>query len=109
MNVIYTVLVALPLGVLLPSRSTAILTYLLVGSYLFSFQSTNLVLDWLGHSSPSAFGPFPDDFPAVSSNSAVFGYGVVNATITLAGVGLVLLGARLRRRRAAKREVVAVG
>ena len=52
MNLVYTVLVALPLGFLLSSRSTAVLSYLLVGSYLFSFQSTSLVLEWLGHKAP---------------------------------------------------------
>ena len=62
MNLIYTVLVALPLGVLLSSRSTAVLSYLLVGSYLFSFQSTSLVLEWLGHKSPSASGRSPRVF-----------------------------------------------
>jgi hypothetical protein len=108
MNLIYTVLVALPLGFFLSSRSTAVLSYLLVGSYLFSFQSTSLVLEWLGHKSPSAFGPFPEGFPAEAATSEVMGYGVVNAVITLVGVGLVVLGARIRTRREARRDVVAV-
>jgi len=108
MNLVYTVLVALPLGFLLSSRSTAVLSYLLVGSYLFSFQSTSLVLEWLGHKAPSAFGPFPEGFPAEAATSEVIGYGVVNAVITLAGVGLVVLGARIRTHREAKRNVVAV-
>lgn len=109
MNLIYTVLVALPLGFFLSSRSTAILSYLLIGSYLFSFQSVGVLLDWLGHNSPSAFGPFPDGFPAKASTSQYLGYGIVNAVITLIGVGLVVLGAWLRQRRAAKRDVVTVG
>ena len=108
MNLVYTVLVALPLGLLLPSRSTAVLFYLVVGSYLFSFQSIWLVLEWLGHQSRPAFGPFPEGFPAEAVTSEVIGYGVVNAVITLAGVGLVLLGARIRTRREARRNVVAV-
>jgi hypothetical protein len=109
MNLIYTVLVALPLGLFLPSRSTALLAYLLAGSYLFSFQTTSVILDWLGHVSPSAFGPFPEGFPAKASTSEMIGYGVVNAVITLIGIGLVLLGARIRTRREAKRDVVTVG
>ena len=109
MNLVYTILVALPLGFFLSSRSTAVLSYLLVGSYLFSFQSTWLLLQWLGHSSRSAFGPFPEGFPARSSTSEVLGYGSVNAVITLVGIGLVLLGARIRSRREARRDVVAVG
>ncbi len=109
MNLIYTVLIALPLGLLISSRSTAILSYLLVGSYLFSFQNTSVLLSWLGNSSDPAFGPSPESFPAESAGEQVIGYGVVNALITLIGVGLVLLGARLRARRASKRDVAVVG
>lgn len=109
MNLVYTVVVALPLGFFLRSRSTAVLSYLVAGSYLFSFQSTHLLLEWLAHRSRSAFGPFPDGFPARSSTSEVLGYGVVNTVITLVGIGLVLLGARIRSRREASRDVVAVG
>ena len=108
MNLIYNVLVALPLGLFLSSRSTAVLSYLLVGSYLFSFQNTSVLLGWLGHSSSPAFGPFPEGFPAEAATGEVIGYGVVNAVIALVGVGLVLLGARLRARRISNRNVVAV-
>ncbi len=108
MNLIYTVLIALPLGLLISSRSTAVLTYLLVGSYLFSFQNNYVLLGWLGHSSAPAFGPYPEGFPAEAATGEVIGYGVVNAVITLVGVGLVLLGARLRARRMSRRNVVTV-
>ena len=109
MNLIYTVLVALPLGLFISSRSTAVLTYLLLGSYLFSFQNTSVLLGWVGHSSRPAFGPFPEGFPAEAVTSEVIGYGVVNAVIMLVGVALVLAGARLRARRASSRNVVSVG
>jgi len=108
MNLIYTVLLALPIGLLIASRSTAIVTYLLIGSYLFSFQNTSVLLSWLGHSSKSAFGPFPDSFPAQAVDSEVFGYAVTNVLITLVGVGLVVLGGWLRARRVARRDIVAV-
>ena len=108
MNLIYTVLIALPLGLLIASRSTAILSYLLIGSYLFSFQNTSVLLGWLGDEGPPAFGPSPEAFPAKAEYGEVIGYGVLNAVITLVGVGLVLLGARLRARRLAKRDVVTV-
>jgi hypothetical protein len=108
MNLFYTALVALPLGLLISSRATAVLSYLLIGSYLFSFQNTSVLLGWLGHSSDSAFGPFPQGFPAEAVTGEVIGYGVVNAVITLVGVGLVFLGARLRGRRMSRRNVVAV-
>ena len=108
MNLIYTALVALPLGLFLTSRSTAVLSYLLIGSYLFSFQNTSVLLSWLGHGSDPAFGPYPEGFPAEAATGEVIGYGVVNAVITLVGVGMVLLGARLRARRVSGRNVVAV-
>ena len=109
MNLIYTVLVALPLGLFVSSRSTALLSYLLVGSYLFSFQNTSVLLGWLGSQDRPAFGPFPDGFPAEAATGEVIAYGVVNTVITLVGVGLVLAGARLRARRASTRDVVALG
>ncbi len=109
MNLIYTLLLAFPLGFFVQTRSTALLGYLLAGSYLFSFQSTGVLLDWLGHSSPSAFGPFPDGFPAKASTSETIGYGVVNLVITVIGVGLVLLGHHLATRRRTRRNAVTVG
>ncbi|CAN5617140.1 hypothetical protein BH11ACT8_BH11ACT8_31230 [soil metagenome] len=109
MNLVYTVLVAFPLGFFIASRSTAVLGYLLAGSYLFSYQSTGVLLDWLGHSSPSAFGPFPDGFPARASHSETIAYGVLNLVITVVGIGLVLLGHRVADRRRATRDAVLVG
>lgn len=108
MTLLYTVLIALPLGLFIQSRSTAVLSYLLIGSYLFSFQNTSVLLGWLGHSSTPAFGPHPEGFPARAQTGEVVGYGVVNAVVALVGVGLVLLGAALRARRASKRDVVTV-
>ncbi len=99
MNLIFTILIAGPLGYFVKTRSTAVLTYLLVGSYLFTYQSTIVTLDWFGHESPSAFGPFPDDFPAKASSSETLGYGLVNLAITAVGVGLVLLANYLAARR----------
>lgn len=104
MNLLYTLLLAFPIGWLVASRSWAVLTYLTVGSWVFAFQSLNLLLSWLSHSGRSAFGPFPTGFPAVADTGEVAGYAVMNVVITLAGVGLVLLGVRLRQRRAVRRE-----
>ena len=109
MNLVYTVLLAFPLGFFVHSRGIAVLSYLLAGSYVFSYQNTTVLLDWLGHSSPSAFGPFPDGFPANSSTSETIGYAVVNLIITLAGIGLVVLGHRIARRRTAKQTAITVG
>ncbi len=99
MNLIFTVLIAFPLGYFVRNRSTAVLAYLLAGSYLFTYQSTIVLLDWFGHESPSAFGPFPDDFPAKASSGETLGYGLINLAITAVGVGLVLLANRIAARR----------
>ncbi|MFL6155044.1 MAG: hypothetical protein ACJ72D_03060 [Marmoricola sp.] len=104
MNLVFTVLLAFPLGYFVTTRSTALLSYLLAGSYLFSYQSTGVLLDWLGHSKPSAFGPFPDHFPAKASTGETIGYGVLNLVITVVGIGLVLLGHRVASRRRAKQQ-----
>jgi len=109
MNLVYTVLLAFPIGFFVRPRGIAVMSYLLAGSYLFSYQSTGLLLDWLGHNSPSAFGPFPDGFPAKASSSETIGYGTVNLVITLVGVGLVVLGHRIASSRRAKRRAITVG
>lgn len=106
MNVVYTVLLALPIGLLVRPRGAAVLTYLTVGSYLFAFQTLTVLLSWLGHDGRSAFGPFPVALPARADGAEVLGYGAVNLVVTLVGVGLVLLGHRIRVRRAARRDVV---
>ena len=108
MNIIYTVLFALPIGLLVRPRTTALLTYLVVGSWVFAFQSVSVLLSWLGHDGRPAFGPFPTALPAVSDSAELFGYGAVNLVITLVGVGLVLVGHRIRSRRLERREVVAL-
>lgn len=105
MNLIYTVLAAVPIGFLVRPRGAALLTYLVVGSWVFAFQSVSLVLSWLGHAGRPAFGPFPSAFPAVADDGQVAGYAAVNLIITAGGVGLVLLGHRLRARRQARSEV----
>lgn len=105
MNLIYTVLAAVPIGFLIRPRATALLTYLVLGSWIFAFQSVSLVLSWIGHAGRPAFGPFPTSFPAVADNGEVIGYAAVNLVITTIGVGLVVLGHRLRARRQSRSEV----
>ncbi len=109
MNLVYTVLLALPIGLLVHRRSTAILTYLAVGAWIFTFQTASLVLSWLAHQGRSAFGPFPTAFPAVHDSAELYGYAAVNLVIATAGVGLVVLGGRLHDRRARKGRTAARG
>jgi hypothetical protein len=110
-NLVYTVLAAFPIGFLLSRRQTALLTYLLLGAYLFSFQTLGVLLSWLADEPPVAFGPSPTSLPVTYSESDFWGYGAINLLITAAGVGLVLLGHRTASRRRARRgrqDVVSV-
>lgn len=117
MNLLFTVLGAFTLGGLVPRRAAALVTYLIVDSFLFSFQTLNVLLTWMsgakGMSGASGFGDSPTGtFPIDYATGEVVGYGVVNLAITSVGVGLVLFGARLRSRRPARvpaPETVAVG
>jgi hypothetical protein len=111
MNLFFTILGALPLGLPVGRRGVAVLTYLLVDSFLFSFQTLNVLLTWMsggkGVGGGSGFGDSPRGaFPIDYATGEVVAYGVVNLFITAAGVGLVLLGARLRSRRVGRRTAV---
>ena len=104
MNLFFTILAAFPLGYLVTRRQTALLSYLFVDSFLFSLQSLNLLLTWMsggsGLGGSSGFGDTPSgQFPIDYASSEVIAYGIVNAVITVVGVGLVLLGSRVRRAR----------
>ena len=110
MNLLFTVLGALPIGLLVHRRHVAVLTYLVVGSFVFSFQTFGVLLTWMsgqkGLGGGSGLGAAPTgSFPIHYATGELIAYGVVNLVITAAGVGLVLVGARIRSRRAAGREV----
>jgi hypothetical protein len=112
MNIIFTVLVAVPIGFFVRGRGRAILTFLALDAILFTFQTLSVLLDWLGPTQGfdgTAFGPKPTAFPATYSNDALAGYGLVNLVVLVVGVGLVVLGSYLARRRAVRRTAVAVG
>lgn len=108
MNLFFTVLAALPLGFLVARREVALMSYLLVDSFLFTFQTLDVLLTWMsggtGVGGGSGFGDSPTGaFPIDYVKGEVIAYGVVNLLITGFGVGLVLLGARLRSRREVRR------
>ena len=83
----------------------------------FTLGRLNVLLTWMsgakGMGGASGFGDSPTGtFPIDYATGEVVGYGVVNLAITTVGVGLVLLGARLRDRRAGRvpaPETVTVG
>jgi hypothetical protein len=98
MELIVTVLLAFPLGLALRSRTAAYLAYIAVHSFVFTFQSLVLLRAWTGGDT-SAFPAGADTVP--------WSYGLVNAVIYAAGLGLVALGHRVRSRRAARPEQAA--
>src|SRR5262245_7724041 len=113
MNLIFTLVAALPLGYLVRGRLVAVFTYLVVDSFLFTFQTLGVLLTWMsggaGIGGASGFGDSPTgSFPIDYASGEVAAYGVVNLVLVLVGIGLVLLGARARAWRAARGTVVDV-
>jgi fatty acid desaturase len=96
-ELIVMILVAFPIGFFIKNRLAAYVVYIAVHSYVFTFQSTALIIEWAG-GSDSAFGEFQK-----SSTSDTFSYGIVNLVIYAVGLGLVTLGYRLGSRRRARR------
>lgn len=106
MNIIFTILVALPIGLLVRKRGTAVIAYVIADAFIFTFQTAFLVMKWVD-GDQHAFGERGRDW----SNERIidfYSYPVVNGLILAAGVGLVILGSKLHSRRTASRNVVAV-
>lgn len=97
MELLLLLLVPLPIGYFVKNKVVGYLAYIGAHGFVFSYQSTVLILSWVGGDT-SAFGPYP-----TTSWANVWPYGAVNLTIFLAGLGLVALGHWLAARRTAKR------
>lgn len=90
MALVLMVLAPFPLGFLLKSRVWAYLAYIALHAFVFTFQTLTLIIEWVG-GSEAAFGPYPD-----ASTEQLWGYGAMNLLIYLVGLGLVVLGHRVR-------------
>jgi hypothetical protein len=90
MELITTLLIALPLGYFIRPRMTAYLAYVAVHGYAFTLQSTQLTREWVGGST-EAFSKNPDTIP--------WAYALMNLAIYSLGFGLVTLGAVAAARR----------
>jgi hypothetical protein len=97
MIAILTVVAALPLGLLVRNRMAAYLVYTILFSNLFTFQTANLVMEWVNGSR--------DAFDAKVSLGDTIPYLIVNALLGGAGYGLVTVGHWLRNRRRTGHEV----
>ncbi|TWP38337.1 hypothetical protein [Leekyejoonella antrihumi] len=98
MELLLMLLLPLPIGLFVKNKIVGYLIYVAAHGFAFTFQSTVLLLAWVGGDT-SAFGPYPD-----ASAANVWPYGAVNLLIFLVGIGLVALGHRLTARRTAKRQ-----
>ena len=107
MNIVLTILVGFPLGFLIRSRGQAIVTYVLVDSYLFTFQTAFLIMQWVD-GDQHAFGARGGDC-SPERTTMFASYLVLNGVIVGLGVGLVILGHKVRSRSAAGRDTVAAG
>ena len=107
MNIILTVLLGFPLGFLIRSRRNAVFTYVLIDSYLFTFQTAFLLMQWVD-GDDHAFGARGGDWTAMRTTQVV-SYLVLNGVIVALGVALVALGHRVRTRRSVSRDTVAAG
>jgi hypothetical protein len=106
MNVVFTILIALPTGYFISQRSTAVITYVLANSFLFTFQTAFLIMKWVD-GDEHAFGNHTLEW-STERSVQFWSYVVLNGLIIGVGVALVVLGHRIRARRTAKRDVVAV-
>jgi len=106
MNVVFTILIAFPLGYFISQRSTAVITFVLANSFLFTFQTAFLMMKWVD-GDEHAFGNHSLDW-STERSVQFYSYIVINALIIAVGVGLVILGHRIRARRSTSRDVVAV-
>lgn len=91
------ILLPLPLGLLVRTRTVAYLAFIAIHAFVFTFQTALLILEW-ANGSTEAFGSFPE-----YSTGDVWAYGIINLVIYGLGLGLVTLGQRVRRNRNSRR------
>ena len=88
--------VEFPLGLFVRNRTAAYVAYIAGHAFVFTFQTTNLLMEWT-NGSTEAFGTFPN-----YDEAKLWGYGVVNLVIYGVGFGLVTLGRRVRVKRSTR-------
>ncbi len=94
------ILTAFPIGYLIKQRLAAFVIYIGVHSFVFTFQTASLLIEWAG-GDDAAFGSYPN-----ASTANVWGYALVNLAIYLVGLALVFLGNRVATGRANRSAAV---
>jgi hypothetical protein len=92
-ELIVMILFAFPIGYFVANRTAGFIAFIALHGFVFTFQSTDLVLEWVD-GSKTVFGPYPK-----ASGQHILGYGIVNLAIFAASLGLLALGQRLAARR----------
>lgn len=104
--VMVIVIAAFPLGFLLRNRLAAFVAFGLAFSYVFTFQTAQLVLE-ATHGSDEAFGDLSD--PDWDWFGDTIGYLVFTTAVYAVGLALVAAGHLVRIRRARQLEEVSHG
>ena len=99
MIAILTVIAALPLGLLIRNRLYAYLVYAIAFAQVYTYQSVNLLVEWVNGSSEA----FPHD-----GSTNTLDYFAFTTGIYTVGFGLVTLGHWLRNRRRTRTNEVAL-
>lgn len=110
MNAVFALVASLGIGFLVPRRSVAVLVFLVADSFVFTWQSLSVLLNWMaggaGVGGQGAFGAAPTALPLDYQQSEVIAYGLVNLVIVGIGIGLTIVANTLSARRAEKRRTV---
>ncbi|MDG6110265.1 hypothetical protein Daura_20595 [Dactylosporangium aurantiacum] len=97
MELILMLLLPFPIGFFVRNRLAAFVTYIAAHSFVFTFQTMELLREWVRGST--------DAFPAEVTDFDALPYGIVNLVIFGVGLGLVWLGHRLGSKRRKPRTV----
>jgi hypothetical protein len=113
MNLVFTIVASLGIGFFVRNRSVAVVAFLIASSFLFTFQTLDVLLNWMGANGgiggAKAFGPFPTGFPVAYQQSELYAYGVVNLVIIAVGIGLTIGANKLAAKRAATKDRISLG
>jgi hypothetical protein len=96
-NIVVSLLVAFPLGLLLRSRSEAYIAYVALFLFLYVSTAVTLLVEWAGGST-IAFGPFPR-----ADTGQMWSFVGLSAAAFVVGALLVQWGSVVQRRRAVRR------
>lgn len=93
--IIIVALLALPLGFFLRNRTAAYVVYGLAFAHVYTFQTANLVMEWV-NGADAAFA----QSTSASMFDASLGYFTFTTAVLLVGYALVAFGQWLRAKRA---------